>query len=444
MLQAFQDSHTVAQRWQLVALSSAIATLYGYYVVKKLPLGMARVVASVPIFALFLTLPTLFNHRTEIMSKTTVLFVTTWLGSFKVLALTLGRGPLASHLTFSQFSVLLLMPIFPKQHASGQKGRLHDDAGTPLQLLLRAVAKTVLLGLVVYLLVAVPLWRPAKHVVYALGMVGFLGLLMDGPASLITHLVGLAIVPTFDQPWLSCSLADFWGRRWNITTSSVLRTLVYDAVVEGSLVKRPDPPPATATITATATTTTKRGDSAHSSAPQGPEEDTHATTTNGHAANGSSSAHPAKHHHHHHHKPRVPEWRRAAGMCATFLASGLAHEYIISMLQDELAGRWRWKWLAYFTLQGPLMVGELQAKRAWRRAGLPVPNVWVARALALPLLVWVGGLLFFTPVELDTDTADRVVEGCRANFMAAAAMLLPKVQQVAAGVGIGGPKEGEL
>lgn len=26
--------------------------------------------------------------------------------------------------------------------ASGQKGRLHDDAGTPLQLLLRAVAKT--------------------------------------------------------------------------------------------------------------------------------------------------------------------------------------------------------------------------------------------------------------------------------------------------------------
>ncbi len=32
----------------------------------------------------------------------------------------------------------------------------------------------------------------------------------------------------------STSLADFWGRRWNITTSHVLRALVYDPIVEGT------------------------------------------------------------------------------------------------------------------------------------------------------------------------------------------------------------------
>ncbi len=46
----------------------------------------------------------------------------------------------------------------------------------------------------------------------AFGLVGFLGLLMDGPASIVTGLIGLKIIPTFDQPWFSSSLADFWGR----------------------------------------------------------------------------------------------------------------------------------------------------------------------------------------------------------------------------------------
>lgn len=55
----------------------------------------------------------------------------------------------------------------------------------------------------------------------ALGLVGFLGLLMDGPAAFATSVLRLRIIPTFDQPWYSSSLADYWGRRWNISTSTV-------------------------------------------------------------------------------------------------------------------------------------------------------------------------------------------------------------------------------
>ena len=57
-------------------------------------------------------------------------------------------------------------------------------------------------------------------------MYAFLSLLMDGPASLATSMVGLRIAPHFDQPYLSSSITDFWSRRWNLTAGNALRFLV--------------------------------------------------------------------------------------------------------------------------------------------------------------------------------------------------------------------------
>ena len=57
---------------------------------------------------------------------------------------------------------------------------------------------------------------------------------MDGPATLATSLIGLRISPHFDEPYLSHSVAAFWGRRWNITASNTLRFLFYDTICEGT------------------------------------------------------------------------------------------------------------------------------------------------------------------------------------------------------------------
>lgn len=35
---------------------------------------------------------------------------------------------------------------------------------------------------------------------------------MNGPAAVLTGLAELDVVPPFDKPWMSTSLADFWGR----------------------------------------------------------------------------------------------------------------------------------------------------------------------------------------------------------------------------------------
>jgi hypothetical protein len=58
------------------------------------------------------------------------------------------------------------------------------------------------------------------------GLYAFLGLLMDGPASAASTLIGLRIAPHFDAPYLCSSLSDFWSRRWNLTAGNALRFLV--------------------------------------------------------------------------------------------------------------------------------------------------------------------------------------------------------------------------
>ena len=68
----------------------------------------------------------------------------------------------------------------------------------------------------------------------ALGLYAFLGLFMDGPASVATGLIGLKIAPHFDAPYLSSSLTDFWSRRWNLTASNALRFLVRRRAYTGS------------------------------------------------------------------------------------------------------------------------------------------------------------------------------------------------------------------
>lgn len=58
---------------------------------------------------------------------------------------------------------------------------------------------------------------------------------MDGPASLVTSMIGLQIAPHFNKPFIAESLTSFWGKRWNLTISNCLRGPVYDPIYEGDM-----------------------------------------------------------------------------------------------------------------------------------------------------------------------------------------------------------------
>ncbi|OVA20218.1 hypothetical protein BVC80_157g5 [Macleaya cordata] len=50
-------------------------------------------------------------------------------------------------------------------------------------------------------------------------------------ATLARTALGLELEPQFNEPYLSTSLQDFWGRRWNLMVTSILRPTVYDPII---------------------------------------------------------------------------------------------------------------------------------------------------------------------------------------------------------------------
>jgi hypothetical protein len=51
--------------------------------------------------------------------------------------------------------------------------------------------------------------------------------LFDLSASFCLIFFDLSVEPSFDSPFLSSSFADFWGKRWNLVISNLLRDAIY-------------------------------------------------------------------------------------------------------------------------------------------------------------------------------------------------------------------------
>ncbi|CAL8472040.1 g11582 [Coccomyxa elongata] len=296
-----------------------------------------------------------------------ICFLLAWLGTFKVLGLCINRGSLCERLDCLQFLAVLWMPITPQSIQQNplatavgitkkkinhmpripSNARISEEAGTYWQLLSGFIAKAVTLGVVVYLLTAFSLPRQVVEILYAVGLYAFLGLLMDGPASLASSLIGLKIAPHFDKPFLSSSVTDFWSRRWNLTAGNALRFLVYDPITERRLVK------------------TSKGTG----------------------------------------MPSIG--RRRLGVAASFIVSGIVHEVILWYGIGWVAGV-SGGWFIFFSIQGPLLAVESELRRWARRNKVEVPH-WMAILVTLTLLITLGDFFFFKP-PMETGLADTVVE----------------------------------
>jgi hypothetical protein len=98
--------------------------------------------------------------------------------------------------------------------------------------------------------------------------------------------------------------------------------------------------------------------------------------------------------------------------------SGVAHEVILWSATREAP---QLQWLAFFTLQGPVVIAEALARAALRRAGVRVPALLAVPATWAAVLLPATALFFPAPVRTGLDK--RVVASLRASFEAAAAML---------------------
>ncbi|KAG2436099.1 hypothetical protein HYH02_011610 [Chlamydomonas schloesseri] len=173
------------------------------------------------------------------------------MSAFKALALAQGRGCLAKPgLDLWTFWGVMLLPVIPLSFAPdrskhGAIARRKVRSGLiKLVCFAGLVASTLWATHRVERLAASPSAPPlaalaAPWLLLACHWVGGMALLLevDGCGDLTDAAAlagfGVAAEPHFDRVWLSSSFAELWGRRWNLTVSSVLKAAFYEPVMEG-------------------------------------------------------------------------------------------------------------------------------------------------------------------------------------------------------------------
>ncbi|XP_030453331.1 probable long-chain-alcohol O-fatty-acyltransferase 5 [Syzygium oleosum] len=203
---------------------------YCYFVSSKLPPGRLRLFSLLPVFSLFAALP--LRLSTVLPTGVTAFFVT-WLASFKLLLFSFDRGPLSSvpgsHPDPSKSLFLfILFACFPVKIRQAQD---YPSPQTP-KLPLNFPSKLLLFGTSILvhdhrdklLLQAHP---KLVLLLYSCMLYLFVDMIMGLSNAAARAVLGVELQMPSDEPYLSTSLQDFWGRRWNLTVTNALRHTVY-------------------------------------------------------------------------------------------------------------------------------------------------------------------------------------------------------------------------
>lgn len=195
------------------------STCYCYTLSKATPKGIQRLILVVPIISLFTTLP--FCLSSVHLGGPTAFYLL-WLGNFKLLLFAFGVGPLSGRASLPHFLCALLLPI---------KARPGPPPATGLGTWVLFGVKLVVLACVVRsydyrksLPYAVVVGLYCCHLYLALEIT----LAVSG--ALARASLGLQFAPQFNEPYLTTSLQDFWGNRWNLMVSDILRLTVHNPI----------------------------------------------------------------------------------------------------------------------------------------------------------------------------------------------------------------------
>ncbi|XP_013663174.2 acyl-CoA--sterol O-acyltransferase 1-like [Brassica napus] len=67
---------------------------------------------------------------------------------------------------------------------------------------------------------------------YAIHIYLLLELILAATATMVRAMSGLELELQFNKPYLATSLQDFWGRRWNLAVTGILRPTVYEPMIQ--------------------------------------------------------------------------------------------------------------------------------------------------------------------------------------------------------------------
>ncbi|TYH30427.1 hypothetical protein ES288_A01G094300v1 [Gossypium darwinii] len=211
---------------------SILASLfYCYFLASKIPEGKFRLISLFPIFILFTALPLYLSYVFPI-GLIALLF--SWLGNFKLLLFAFDKGPLSTHSSNSLIHFILIasLPIKIKENEKYpflKSPDIHQNSSKKHpKLPLNCPTKVLLFAI----LVSAHDYKQTLHPKIVLLLYScMVYLLIDIIFGIFNGLVhatsGLELEPPSDEPYLSTSLQDFWGRRWNLMVTYLLRHTIY-------------------------------------------------------------------------------------------------------------------------------------------------------------------------------------------------------------------------
>ncbi|KAL5699553.1 hypothetical protein ACHQM5_030436 [Ranunculus cassubicifolius] len=196
-----------------------ISLTFCYFIIKKLSPGITRLLTLLPIISLFTYLPLTLTsiHFISITS-----FLITWLCNFKLLLFAFNGGPLSSSsLSFPHFIAIACLPINIKQTPSPSS---KNGLKSPLNYAIKSLLLALLIKCYDY--------RPFLNqnlilTLYSLHIYLSVEILLAMSVLPARSIFKFEIEPQFNDPYLTTSLQDFWGRRWNLMVTSILRPTVY-------------------------------------------------------------------------------------------------------------------------------------------------------------------------------------------------------------------------
>ncbi|CAN4126957.1 unnamed protein product [Withania somnifera] len=217
------EIHNFIVVWIIVLLSLC----YSHTIAKFLPKGKSRFVAIIPIVCLFFILPL---YLTSINLGATTSFFIAWLATFKLLLFAFGKGPLSSipPLPLSTFIPLACLPIkFQKLSTSDNVETTKKTTNSTFNL----VTKISLLAI----LIRVYNYKDNLHpkfilFCYCLHIYFVLEIILIMVSTMVRVASRVELEPPFDEPYKTSSLQDFWGRRWNLMVTNILRPTIYHPV----------------------------------------------------------------------------------------------------------------------------------------------------------------------------------------------------------------------
>ncbi|WVY92584.1 hypothetical protein V8G54_031672 [Vigna mungo] len=212
-----KETENEIEKFMKVWISAMLGLCYCYYIASRIPKGFFRLLSLIPILYLFITLP--FKISSPNLVAYTSFFLV-WLATFKLLLFSFNQGPLAlSPSNILHFISIASLPINPTQHPN-------TTQKLPKWLL---ALKVLTLGIIVHVSSYIQYMNP--HFISLLYYC-YLYLGLEIVLAFITFTVqnvfGFQIEPLFNKPYLCTSLQDFWGRRWSLMITRILRPTVYN------------------------------------------------------------------------------------------------------------------------------------------------------------------------------------------------------------------------